>query len=106
MFDKCQRILEPAYRTPTHTMRWLAPTSMVRMYIRVRVKELERLIVIPGCVIAPERIIEVPGGPRRAPRGIPGGPQRAPRRGLTTHGGPMGDGEPPRGVPERSPGGV
>ena len=76
------------------------------MYNRVRVKELERLIVIPGCVIAPERIIEVPGGPRRAPRGIPGGSQRAPRRGLRTHGGPMGDEEPPRGVPESSPGGV
>ena len=49
---------------------------------------------------------EVPGGPRRGPRGIAGGPQRAPRRGLRTDGGPMGFGERPGGVPECSPGGV
>ena len=77
MFDKC--LIHVCYMFDK-TNRWVKEL----MYNRVRVKELERLIVIPGCVIAPERIIEVPGGPRRAPRGIPGGSQRAPRRGLRT----------------------
>ena len=66
----------------------------------MRVKELERLIVIPGCVIAPERIIEVPGGPRRAPRGIPGGPRELPG-GVSRHmGAPWVMESPPEGPRE------